>query len=428
MKQFIKNTLTRIFVAQAKKILKAHNPLVVVVVGSVGKTGTKLAIAKVLQQKYRVRYQEGNYNVPLTLSFVLTGQQLPTLTNPFGWFMAWVHGQKYIYGNFPYDVVLLELGTDAPGDIIAFKDIVKADIAVVSAISEEHMEYFHNLEAVAEEELSVAHFAQKLIINKDDCNTDFIDLFVPNNIPVINYGFTKRAHYAIQAKRNTHHSFDMMVTTPSKSAIHSHVSVAAEYGLKAVAAAIAVADVLQLTHKQIEKGVAAITPNAGRMRIFEGLNNTIIIDDSYNSSPLAAEAALHSLYGMQAPERIAILGSMNELGVVSQTAHEKIGSMCVPDKLSLVITIGDQANSFIAKQAEKQGCNVIRTHSPVKAGKVAAQNARPGALILVKGSQNGVFAEEAVKQLLANPSDINNLVRQSNFWMAKKAAQFTDMS
>jgi hypothetical protein len=83
---------------------------------------------------------------------------------------------------------------------------------------------------------------------------------------------------------------------------------------------------------------------------------------------------------------------------------------------------------LLRSKQKKQGCNVIRTHSPVKAGKVAAQNARPGALILVKGSQNGVFAEEAVKQLLANPSDINNLVRQSNFWMAKKAAQFTDMS
>lgn len=428
MKQLIKSVLTRIFLVQAKSILKNHNPLVVAVVGSVGKTSTKLAIAKILSQKYRVRFQEGNYNVPLTLPFVLTGQQLPNLVNPFGWLRAWLRGQKYVYGNFPYDVVLLELGTDAPGDIIKFKDIVKVDIAVVTAISEEHMEFFSGLESVAEEEFSIAQFSDKLVINSDDCNKEFVKLFVQPQATVVTYGYGAKTNYTVSAKRNNHHSFNADVSLPTaQSSVSATVSVASKHGLKAVAAAVAVADVLGLSKKQIEKGLNAITPNAGRMRLFEGLQSTIIIDDTYNSSPLAAEAALRTLYEMQAPQRIAILGSMNELGAVSRTAHEQIGSLCKPEKLALVVTIGEQANTYLATAAEKQGCNVIRTNSPVKAGKVAAQNLQAGAVILVKGSQNKVFAEEAVKQLLANPSDIDNLVRQSNFWMSKKVAQFTDM-
>lgn len=427
MKQFFKSILTRIFLAQAKKIIKNHNPLVVVVVGSVGKTGTKLAIAKILSQKYRVRFQEGNYNVPLTLSFALTGQQLPNLVNPFGWLRAWLRGQKFVYGNFPYDVVLLELGTDAPGDIIGFKDVLKADIAVVSAISEEHMEFFNGLEAVAEEELSVAQFSDKLIINSDDCQKEFRQLFVPPDATILTYGYSAKTNYTISAKRNNHHSFNAHISLPSGAAVAATVSVASKHGLKAAAAGVAVADALGLSNKQIEKGLNAITPNAGRMRLLDGVQDTIIIDDTYNSSPLAAEAALRTLYEMQAPQRIAILGSMNELGAVSRTAHEHIGSLCTPEKISLLVTIGEEANKYMAKKAEENGCNVIRTVSPVKAGKVAAQNCEKGALILVKGSQNRVFAEEATKQLLANPSDIDNLVRQSDFWMAKKAAQFTDM-
>lgn len=427
MKAQIKHWLTAIFVRQAKKILKAHNPLVVVIVGSVGKTGTKMAIANVLQQKYRVRYQDGNYNVPLTVSFVLTGQQLPTLTNPFGWLRAWLKGQKSIYGNFPYDVVLLELGTDSPGDIIAFKDILQADIAVVSAVSEEHMEFFSSVEKVAEEELSVAQFSSKVIVNIDDCKKEYIKLFIPSEKELFRYGYDTSSHYKISSRRNSHHSFNIEVTLPGTRSVSSDVSVAAKHGLKPLAAAVAVGDLLGLSTKQLQKGIATVKPTPGRMRIFDGLNGTVIIDDTYNSSPLAAEAALHALYDMKAPQRIVILGSMNELGAVSQIAHDKIGAMCRPDKLDLVITLGEQANTYIAPAAEGQGCKVIRTSSPVKAGKVALQNAQSGGIILAKGSQNGVFAEEAVKQLLANPSDINNLVRQSDFWMAKKAAQFTDM-
>ena len=135
MKEFFKEQLTKIFISQARAILKRHKPIIVAVVGSVGKTSTKLAIATVLAQKYRVRYQDGNYNVPLTVPFVIMGQQLPTLTNPVGWLRAWLQGQKYIVGSYPYDVVVLELGTDKPGDILDFKSFIKPDIAVVSAIS-----------------------------------------------------------------------------------------------------------------------------------------------------------------------------------------------------------------------------------------------------------------------------------------------------
>lgn len=427
MKQLIKRWLTTIFVRQAKAILKAHNPLIVVVVGSVGKTGTKLAIANVLKQKYRVCYQDGNYNVPLTLSFVLTGQQLPTLTNPFGWLKVWLKGQKYIYGRFPYDVVVLELGTDAPGDIQNFKNIVNPDIAVVSAISEEHMEFFEEVEKVAEEELSVAQFSTTLVVGSDDCDKKYLQLFVPSSKKVIKYGFNAPAQYKVSAHRTSHHSFKVHISIPSKHAVETDVNVAAKHSVKPLAAATAVADILGLSTKQIQKGLSTITPPPGRMRLLDGIQNTIIIDDSYNSSPLATEAALHALYEMKAPQRIAILGSMNELGAVSQIAHQKIGALCHPDKLDLVVTLGEQANTYIAEAAEQQGCKVIRTLSPVKAGKVAAQNASSGAIILVKGSQNKVFAEEAVKQLLANPSDIEHLVRQSDFWMAKKVAQFTDM-
>ncbi len=424
MKNYIKTWLTSVFIRQAKAILKKHKPIVVAVLGSVGKTGTKLAIVDVLKQKYRVQYQNGNYNVPLTVPLVITGQTLPGLTNPIGWLKVWLKGQKFLTSAYPYDVVVLELSTDKPGDIADFKEFLYPDISVVTAISEEHMEFFDNLEQVAEEELTVTQFTKQLVYSKDSVSKDYVDLFIPKTLEVKSFGFEKGSTYTICADRNSHHEFSVTIKLPNDSQISNDVAVASRHSIQAVGGAVAVGDLLGLSSDQLSKGIQKIKPVSGRMRLLQGINNTVIIDDSYNSSPVAAEAAIKTLYELKANQKIAIMGNMNELGDISETAHMAIGDMCVPDKLDLLITIGDDANNFIAKAAEANGCRVIRTSDPIKAGKVAAQNASDGAIILVKGSQNKVFSEEAVKQLLANPADIDNLVRQSDFWMNTKNHQF----
>src|SRR5690606_10879582 len=109
-----------------------------------------------------------------------------------------------------------------------------------------------------------------------------------------------------------------------------------------------------------------------------------------NSSPLAAEAALRTLYQMQAPQKIAILGSMNELGEMSPQAHEQVGKMCNGSELAWVITIGEDAERYLAPAAKLQGCQVKSFQSPIDAGAFAHKVLEQGALVLAKGSQNKV--------------------------------------
>lgn len=425
MKEFFKNLIIKIFSRQVRQILKKHKPLVVAVVGSVGKTSTKIAVATVLSQKYRVRYQHGNYNTPISVPFVFLGRELPSLKNPFAWFFAWYKGQTIVHGKFPYDIVVIELGTDKPGDIIEFKNSLKVDIAVVSAISEEHMEFFENLEAVAREELSVSKFSKSLVINSDDVQQEFIDMYIEDNKEIRSYGFD-HSEYKITASRLKNHFFKLNVGLGGDDFVSAEVPLVAKHSLRSYAAAVAVGDILEMKPESIKKGLDKIKPPAGRMQILEAKENSIIIDDSYNSSPLALEAAVSAFYDMNSTKKIAVLGMMNELGVFSKLAHEKIGKLCDPKKIDLLITIGKDANTFLAGSAEENGCSVIRTNSPIKAGKVALQNLSTDTIILVKGSQNGVFSEEAVKQLLANPADKSRLVRQSEFWFTRKRAQFND--
>jgi UDP-N-acetylmuramoyl-tripeptide--D-alanyl-D-alanine ligase len=155
-----------------------------------------------------------------------------------------------------------------------------------------------------------------------------------------------------------------------------------------------------------------------------GIKNSTLIDDTYNASPVAAKAALDVLYAGQAPQRIAILGSMNELGGYSPEAHREVGDYCDPSKLNLVVTIGKDANQYLAPAAAVRGCQVATFINPYKAGNYVGEQLQEGAVVLAKGSQNRVFAEEALKVLLANAGDADKLVRQSPYWRSVKAKQF----
>jgi UDP-N-acetylmuramoyl-tripeptide--D-alanyl-D-alanine ligase len=179
-----------------------------------------------------------------------------------------------------------------------------------------------------------------------------------------------------------------------------------------------------MTPDQIAKGLANIKPVPGRMQRLRGVEGSLIIDDSYNSSPDAAKLALDYLYSINAPQKIAVLGNMNELGGYSKQAHEEIGSYCDPKQLELVITIGPDANNFLAKAAEAKGCRVERFDNPYKAGDFIRPLVKQGAAILVKGSQNKVFAEEAIKPLLADQADSEKLVRQTPQWLNVKRGAF----
>ena len=161
------------------------------------------------------------------------------------------------------------------------------------------------------------------------------------------------------------------------------------------------------------------------MQKLKGIKKSTIIDDTYNASPDAVKIALDTLYSYPATQRIAILGMMNELGGLSEIEHKKVGRYCDPKFLDLVVAVGKDANAFIARAAKENGCQVYEAKNAIDAGEFVAEKMKEGAVILAKGSQNGVFTEEALKPLLADKSDFRKLVRQDKYWMNKKRLTFS---
>lgn len=423
LKKLGKAFLARQLEQQVVRLRQRNKFTVIAVAGSVGKTSTKLAIAKTLSGGLKVQYQEGNYNDRLTVPLVFFGHEQPGIYNLIGWRQIIRHNREQLAKPYPYDVVVVELGTDAPGQLKDFA-YLQPDIFVLTAIADEHMEYFKTLPAVAAEELVPVSYSDRILVNTDDVPPEYVPqtTHLAYGIKAGDYTAVKRTPIGLQGQQI---AFRLPGGKDKGSKdFTAQVAALGDQGVKIVLAAVAVADMLGMPAAKIKQALKAVTPVSGRMQILAGKRGSLIIDDTYNASPVAVEAALDVLYNAPAKQRIAILGSMNELGEDSSTMHSEIGGYCDPNKLDLVVTIGHEAAESLAPVAKNQGCTVASFNNPYDAGRYVAEHIKPEAVILAKGSQNGVFAEEAVKILLANQAQARKLVRQSSYWLAQKQAQF----
>ncbi|MEO8912043.1 MAG: Mur ligase family protein, partial [Candidatus Saccharimonas sp.] len=302
MKSFLKGLVVSTLNRQVRRLYKKHQFKTIAVVGSIGKTSTKFAVASVLSQGMRVRYQAGNYNDIVSVPLIYFGHELPALTNIVAWLKVFRSNQKQIRGPYPFDAVVVELGTDFPGNIVQFKDYMKADIAVVTAITPEHMENFADLDAVAKEELTIVDFSTTVLYS-----TDFIKDEHKKLLPegAISYGIKNPSDYHLA---NIYHSaggLEGVVKHGDEIYLHFGHEVVSQMQLYSMLAAVVVGNKLDMKRPDITAGIANIHPVSGRLRRLRGINNSIIIDDSYNASPEAVKAALESLYDLVTPQRIA---------------------------------------------------------------------------------------------------------------------------
>lgn len=425
----MKRRLKLLFAAQTERyvarLFRDHPNLKLVAVGgSVGKTSTKLAIAAVLSQKYRVQHHEGNYNDLISVPLAILGLPVPALYNPLAWFKTWRRAGRVAKSDYPYDVVLVELGTDQPGDMPAFMKHLRPDIGVLTATTPEHMEMFKTEAAVIAEELALAYGSQVAIINSDDEGLKAHRTKLGQR--VVTFGSAGEVHFEGH-DRTSRGTWDTTLYFGNQFITKVATKVIAHHSFYALAAAAAVGRELGLSAEQIAHGLAAFRPVPGRMNPLIGLNDSLIIDDSYNASPDAVVAALQALGSIGAGRKIAVLGSMNELGEYSKEGHERVGSAC--GKLDLLVTVGSDAANYLVPAAQAAGLKAGQIKSfqtPYQAGNYLKSLIKSGDTVLIKGSQNRVFTEEAAALLLADPADRSKLVRQTPNWLKIKHEQFPD--
>ncbi len=164
-------------------------------------------------------------------------------------------------------------------------------------------------------------------------------------------------------------------------------------------AAAAVGVSLNIPLITIKKGLEKVEPLPHRLSLQDGHNNSLVLDDSYDSNPLSLDRAIDALNRMTARRRILVLGEMKGLGDQSEKLHKLVARRIYTDKIDLILTgtgdagiINDELEKlgFMPERMEK---NLQNPQLVSKLLKIAAK----GDVILVKGSLGAKFYEVARK-------------------------------
>ncbi len=202
-----------------------------------------------------------------------------------------------------------------------------------------------------------------------------------------------------------------------------HLALFPEYG-RLIASAAVIALKHHVTPAQIQQGLHNLKL-PGRFSVFEGIKNTIILDSSYNAPYQAMIKMINHFYHLfPSHPKILVLGEMRELGPLSHKKHQELAQMIAKLDFKHLFVVGDQMKKvflpFLLKVNPKLKHHVTHFDSSQKLGRHLANFIKGGEAIFIKGSQNTIFLEEAIKPLLKNRSDIKYLVRQSPDWIKRK--------
>ena len=181
---------------------------------------------------------------------------------------------------------------------------------------------------------------------------------------------------------------------------------------------MAVASCFKIPLAHALASLASYVPPNGRMNILRGVNQSWLLDDSYNSSPLAAARALETFAAIPGPtRRIAVFGEMAELGELSREAHRELGTRAA-EHADLLVVIGESARDILAGAIDAgfAESKTMYAQTADEAGRMLREHVQSGDLVLIKGSQVA-RTEKVTKALLAESEQAGELlVRQGVEW------------
>lgn len=354
---------TRAALGRLARYHREQNAATVIgVVGSNGKTTTKAMIDGVLSARRRGRAAVKSFNndvgVPLTL-------------------LSAESSDEYL---------VVEIGTNAPGEVAALADIARPDIAVLTSIGEEHLEFFGSLDGVAEEECAVFSRVR------------------PGGLAVVHADAAERAAAASDARLNRvtfgrDAKADVRASDieMSETSLRFRVNERFDYTLPMIGphnavnalAAIAVGLRFKMEHAEIAAALLRFTPPPMRMEIVRRRGVTII-NDAYNANPTSLQAGLDTLDAWPGGGRkVLLIGDMHELGAQAERCHAAMGRAASRSKAELVIAVGrwSEVLATAAAAAARKGVQVIHFGRRDDAARAMTELLARNDVVLLKGSR-----------------------------------------
>lgn len=438
----------------AHAYINKHSPQVIGINGSVGKTSCRMIVYQTLQQflpNKKIYTSPKNFNGELGLSlsiFQIEKREpnifcfISTLTK-----LIW----KRFFGSKPYDIILLEYGIDRPGEMDFLLTIAKPHIGIFTAIDSVHSEQFGNPAEIAREEVKMLKNTLEIgFLNANDVyaiqlkkllEIDYLSYQTEGNDINADITFKDEKFFVSDFKGWLGVQFHLRIKE-KKYSIQTNILGKANYGY--IGLGLAIAGILDYKYARAEARAENpilrngsqeelklnYTLQPGRLSVFRWRENSVIIDSTYNASPLSVKKIINTAHNIKMqlfPQRkiILVLWDMRELGDLTEREHRMIATY-VSQVADRVVLVGKYMTDYLADELEKVGYDkskVEKFYNANIAGKhIQNMLKAPGDeyLIVCKWSQNTIFLEEAVKHLLLNPEDQKELTRQSDWRLSKK--------
>ncbi|NIP80519.1 MAG: UDP-N-acetylmuramoyl-tripeptide--D-alanyl-D-alanine ligase [Gemmatimonadetes bacterium] len=373
----VPNTLTALGrMGRARR--RALDGRVVAITGTNGKTTTKEMARAVLATRYATHATSGNLNN-------LIGAPLTLLAAPDD-----------------AEALVVEIGTNAPGEIARLAEIVEPDVGLITAVAEGHLEGFGTVEGVLREKTSLLSRLRPggLALVADE----------PRSLPERARSLTRRVRVAGWSDRADPELRAQDLRVDDRGRIRFRWQgrdVALPFGGR-----VHVRNALLALGLGLEWGVdpdeavaalAALEPPSMRGELVR-YGELRVLADCYNSNPDSLRAAVETLLGLpRGGGRVAVVGSMLELGAKSASLHRESAVSLAESDLDLIVATGLFVPAF-ADLADALGDRLVLEEDPEAAFEPMAERLRGDEVVLLKGSR-GVALERLMPRLEARFGD-----------------------
>lgn len=316
----------------ARAYIKEIDPLIISVTGSNGKTSTKDILSSILSRKYKTHKTQGNFNNYIGLPLTILSMD------------------KYV------EIAVLEMGIDHFGEMDMLSKIANPNIGIITNAGEAHLDDLGTTENVARAKMEFLNNMQddaSYFYFKDDLNLDNLAVDVADDIQTLTYGTYDEADFKVEIDKITDKGSYFYIKSLSDEPFF--VSLIGEHQVYNAAAAVSVANFLELSEEDIRFGLENVQATGMRNEIKTNSKLTIL-DDSYKSNPSSLKAALNTLYSLHGyDQKIAIIGDMLGIGDDIEAMHREIGKLVSENDLDYIIGIGYYSEYIIWEAEDRFG-------------------------------------------------------------------------
>jgi UDP-N-acetylmuramoyl-tripeptide--D-alanyl-D-alanine ligase len=337
------------------------------VIGTNGKTTTKELLSSILGTRYKVLKTAGNLNnhigVPLCISR-MDGDE---------------------------DVMVLEMGSNASGDIRQICETARPDYAVITNVGPAHLEGFGDLRTVRETDLEVLDYVKTFAVNADD--SFLLDGIKAFKGRLIKYGIENTADISARDIELNEKGSGFILCCPDGKETEVRLTLPGRFNISNALAAASIASAFGMRIEDIKKGLESFAGVPMRLEIREFAGMLLIID-AYNANPASMAAAIRELARIRRTRTIAVLGDMLELGRYAGESHQNLVTLLNELKIDLLIATGREMQK--ASAGFRGDC--YTADDSFQAGAILSGICREGDTILLKGSR-GMSMEKALAEV-----------------------------